>query len=151
MSAASFDVSDCVWALRQLQWAERVDSEVVPIRRDPGMCYPGSAAHTVLLQRFCLRPAQLLALEQRLSTDSSAPLLAASSKEQHGAVDNDRELCGILSLMDAALVAHGHSTALVAARARRTRAAEERRTQQLERVQAAFARAGAWWRGREVG
>ena len=147
----SFDLSDCRWALRQLQWAQRVDEKAMRgIRWEAGACYRATVPTTVALQRFCLRPTQLPPSVQSVQRGSNA---AASKvgREKADAVEGKQRF-GILALLDAVLGAHGHASALAALRARRMGIASKaactidaRREGLLRTIKAAFAEAGARW------
>ena len=84
-------------------------------------------------------------MKRRSPDDADAAALASDGEEQHASAD-ECERFDIVSLLDAALAAYGHANALGAAHVSRIRVAEANRLQQLQRVKAAFAQSGAWWK-----
>ena len=149
VSGVSFNLSDCVWALQQLLWAQRLDDKAMRgIRHQPDACYRGTVRMVHALPRFCLRSAQLPACVQRVP--NATALTARRGRAGTGVVYKRFE---ILPLLDAAFGAYGHASALLAIRARRADIAAKRastsggnRDALLGTVKVAFAQAGAWWR-----
>ena len=145
VSGASFDMSDCVWTLRQLLWAQRVHYEAMLERHEPGASYRSTISGPAALQRFCLRATQLPASAQRVADASDG----RKKKKKPGGPDK-HERYDILPVMHAALGAHGHVGVIVGLRARRAGVAAKRvctselRCEALvKEVDAAFAQAGA--------
>ena len=149
VSAVSFDVFDCMWTLRELHWAQRGDEKgPCSSRCEAGASYRAVVTATVAMQRFCLRPEQLPSAEQRVSNAAALPV-----RQSNADVGDGTNRFGILALVDSALGAHGHASAIVALQARRARiSAREasivhlKRIELLRAIEAAFAQAGAWWK-----
>ena len=134
-----FVVPDCVWALRQLQWAQRVDEKAMRgIRCEAGACYRATVTASGALQCFCLRSAQLpssvLRVKRAAMMDIRRKIGPGDGQERgfrilalmDGPGDGQERGFRILALMDAALAAHGHASAIVALRTRRTQSAAKK-------------------------